>query len=162
MTGTMQIRDHLLHELQLGVKTSCSLIKLIGEEEWDFRPQDNMRTLLQLVHHLTAIPASDLAILQEKSQPEVEAVENSASDIRDTAELIRRYQANYDTFRDYIVSLSEDELLNKSTKAFYAEHGMVQVKWLIEVVTHTFHHRSQLYNYLKQSGHELSFFMLYG
>ena len=111
MSGTMQIRDHLLQELQLGVKTSCSLIKLIREEEWDFRPQDNMRTLLQLVHHLTAIPASDLAILQEKPQPEVDKVEHSASDIRDTEELVRRFQANYDTFRDYIVALSEDELL---------------------------------------------------
>jgi uncharacterized damage-inducible protein DinB len=162
MSGVTQIRDHLLQELELAVQTSSNLIALIKEEEWEFRPQSNMRSLLELVHHLIAIPASDLAIMQERSQSEVEQVENGAAGIRDTAELLGRYESNLAAFKQYILSLSEEELLEKSTTAFYLEHGMVQVKWLIEVVTHSFHHRSQLYNYLKQNGHELSFFMLYG
>ncbi|MEC0247395.1 DinB family protein [Paenibacillus chitinolyticus] len=161
MSGVMQIRDHLLDELELSVRTSEALIRRIGPEEWGFTPGENMRTLLQLVHHIAALPASDLAILQEKSQPEVELVENGAQDITDPEQLAKRLRTHFDTLKAYMVSLSEDELLNKETKAFYLEHGMPQIKWLIEIVTHLFHHRSQLYNYLKQNGHELNFFMLY-
>ncbi|GAF07616.1 DinB family protein [Paenibacillus pini] len=161
VNGVMQIRNHLLEELELSVRTSCNLIRSIKPEEWEYQPQDNMRTLLQLVHHLVSIPASDLAIMQEQPQPEIELVENDASSITHPEELAQRFESNFDKLRTYMVSLSEDDFLNKSTKAFYADHGMVQVKWLIEVVTHTFHHRSQLYNYLKQQGHELHFSMLY-
>ena len=162
MNGVMQIRDHLLQELELAVRTSGSLIEKIQPEEWSYQPQENMRTLLQLVHHLVSIPTSDLAIMQELSEPEVAQAENQVSDVTNPAELAKQFQRNYEALHSYMMSLSEEDLLNKSTKAFYADHGMVQIKWLIEVVTHTFHHRSQLYNYLKQSGHELHFFMLYG
>ncbi|UHA73545.1 DinB family protein [Paenibacillus sp. 481] len=162
MSGVAQIRDHLLAEIDLAVRTSEALLARITPEEWEYRPADNMRTLLELAHHLVSIPASDLAILQEKSQAEVEQVEMSVSGMRDPQELAARFRANYEQLRVYMLSLSEDELLNKSSKAFYLEHGMVQIKWLIEIVTHSFHHRSQLYNYLKQSGHELQFFVLYG
>ncbi|WP_338552679.1 DinB family protein [Paenibacillus sp. KS-LC4] len=161
MSGTFTVRDHLLEELELSVRTSCSFIAQIQPSEWDFRPQDNMRSLLELVHHIVAIPASDLAILQEKTEHEVVAVENGAAGITSPDELIQRFQANLATFKQYILSLSEEELLNRSSKAYYLEHGIVQIKWLIEVVTHTFHHRSQLYNYLKQNGHDVNFFMLY-
>ncbi|KQN98992.1 DinB family protein [Paenibacillus sp. Leaf72] len=161
MSGTFAVRDHLLEELELSVRTSCTLIAQIQPTQWDFRPQDNMRSLMELVHHLVAIPATDLAILQERTEQEVAEVENGAAGITSPDELIQRFQANLELFKQYILSLSEDELLTKSSKAYYLEHGMVQVKWLIEVTTHTFHHRSQLYNYLKQNGHDLNFFMLY-
>jgi Uncharacterized protein conserved in bacteria len=161
MSGVMQIRDHLLDELELAVRTSENLIKRIRPDEWGYQPRENMRTLLELVHHLVSVPASDLAILQEKPQPEVAQVENRVADVTDPEQLVQEFRRNVDALRQYFVSLGEEDLLQKSTKAFYLEHGTVQIKWLIEIVTHLFHHRSQLYNYLKQSGHELHFVMLY-
>lgn len=158
----MKVRDHLLEELELSVRTSGNLIQRIKLEEWAYRPQDNMRTLQELVYHLVSIPVSDLAILQERTGEEVSEVENRVQGMTDPGQLAAQFRANYESLRDYIVSLSEDELLNKSTRAFYLDHGMVQIKWLIEIVTHTFHHRSQLYNYLKQNGHDVQFFVLYG
>ncbi|WP_188997868.1 DinB family protein [Paenibacillus nasutitermitis] len=162
MSGVMTFRDQLLEELELAVRTSAALITRISPEQWDYRPADNMRTLLELVHHLVSIPASDLAIMQEKTQEEVQNVEGQISGLSEPEQLAQLFRQNYETLHAYITSLSEEELLHKSTKAFYLEHGMVQSKWLIEIVTHSFHHRSQLYNYLKQMGHDLNFFMLYG
>jgi len=161
MNGVEQIRNHLLDELELAVRTVESLLARINQDEWGYRPADNMRTLLELTHHLVSIPATDLVILQEKTQEEVDQIETSVKEMKDPQELAARFRANYDLLREYMLSLSEDELLHKPTKAFYLEHGTVQIKWLIEIVTHSFHHRSQLYNYLKQKGHELQFFMLY-
>jgi uncharacterized damage-inducible protein DinB len=161
MNGTLQIRDHLLNELETGVRTGASLIGLIRPEDWAYRPQDNMRSLVELVHHFIQITASDLAIMQEKSEAEVGVVENSLSGIEDVEKLVATLWGNLEAYKAYIVSLSEEDLLNRSTKAFYMEHGHLQAQWQIETLTHVFHHRSQLYNYLKQQGHELNFFMLY-
>ncbi|SEB07682.1 DinB family protein [Paenibacillus sp. 276b] len=161
MNGTLQIRNHLLNELETGVRTGASLIRLIRPEDWAYRPQDNMRSLVELVHHFIQITASDLAIMQEKSEAEVGVVENSLSGIEDNEKLEATLWGNLEVYKAYIVSLSEEELLNRSTKAFYMEHGHLQAQWQIETLTHVFHHRSQLYNYLKQQGHELNFFMLY-
>ncbi|MDK8189425.1 DinB family protein [Paenibacillus sp. UMB7766-LJ446] len=161
MNGTLQIRDHLLSELETGVRTGASLIRLIRPEDWAYRPQDNMRSLVELVHHFIQITASDLAIMQEEGEAEVGVVENSLSGIEDIEKLESTLWANLEAYKAYILSLSEEDLLNCSTKAFYMEHGHLQAQWQIETLTHVFHHRSQLYNYLKQQGHELNFFMLY-
>ncbi|MDQ0170351.1 DinB family protein [Paenibacillus tundrae] len=161
MNGTMQMRDHLLRELETGVRTGASLIRLIRPEDWAYRPQDNMRSLVELVHHFIQITASDLAIMQEKSEAEVGQVENSLAGIEDIEKLEATLWSNLEAYKAYIVSLSEEDLLTRSTKAFYMEHGHLQAQWQIETLTHVFHHRSQLYNYLKQQGHELNFFMLY-
>lgn len=161
MNGTLQIREHLLTELETGVRTGASLIRLIRSEDWTYRPQDNMRSLAELVHHFIQITASDLAIMQEKNETEVGLVENSLSGNLDTEQLEKTLWSNLEAYKTYITSLSEEDYLNRSTKAFYAEHGHLQVQWQIETLTHLFHHRSQLYNYLKQLGHELNFYMLY-
>ncbi|WP_018883720.1 DinB family protein [Paenibacillus massiliensis] len=161
MSGTFQMRDHLLQELETGVRTGAELIRRIRPEDWAYRPQDNMRSLQELVHHFVQITASDLVIMQEKGEAEVGEVENRLSGQDDPEQLATILRSNFEGYKDYIVSLSEEDLLNRSTKAFYAEHGHLQAQWQIETLTHVFHHRSQLYNYLKQLGHELHFSMLY-
>ena len=62
MSGTLQIREHLLTELETGVRTGASLIRLIRSEDWTYRPQDNMRSLVELVHHFIQIHRSGVAI----------------------------------------------------------------------------------------------------
>lgn len=161
MSEVFIIRDHLLHELEHGIKTSKRLIGKIAPEQWDYRPKENMRTLLELTHHLVMIPATDLAILQEKQGPEFDRIEGDIKSSTDPQQLCDLMQQSYESLKNYMVSLSEDEFLNKSTKPFYSDQGSVQVKWLIEIVTHLFHHRAQLFNYLKELGHDVNMFILY-
>lgn len=42
MSGTLQVRDHLLNELETGVRTGEDLIRKIRPEDWSFRPQDKL------------------------------------------------------------------------------------------------------------------------
>jgi uncharacterized damage-inducible protein DinB len=155
------IRDHLLHELGLAADTAKGLVRLINSEQWNYRPRENMRSLLELTHHLVTTPASDLAIMQEKSETEVHKIEGDIKGVTDPEKLCEVMQQSYEAFKSYIQSLDEEEFVNKSTKAFYSDEGKEQVKWLIEVVTHMFHHRAQLFNYLKELGHDVNMFMLY-
>lgn len=161
MSAVFSIRDHLLHELEHGVRTTKGLVSRITPEQWDYRPKENMRTLLELTHHLVMLPATDLAILQEKQGPEFEKIEGDIKPVTDPERLGELMQQSYEALRQYMLSLSEEDFLHKATKPFYADISNVQVKWLIEIVTHLFHHRAQLFNYLKELGHDVNMFSLY-
>lgn len=79
----------MLKKLELGIRTGATLILLIRPEDWVYRPQNNMRTLVELVHHYIQITASELAIIQEKTEADVEQVENSLYGIQDKEKLER-------------------------------------------------------------------------
>lgn len=164
MSDTFAIRDLLLEELNLAVKTTNNLINKVQKKDWDYKPSKNMRTLLELTNHFVQIPFVDLAIMQEKSGDEVNQLQNHDLFKTDPIELIKVMEEGYEAFKDYMASLSESEFLQKHTKAFYFgddSKGMSQVKWLIETTTHAFHHRAQFFNYLKQLGYEVNMFDLY-
>jgi uncharacterized damage-inducible protein DinB len=160
MNATVSLTETLLEEFYTVVRTTSNLLKKADQTVFDFRPADNMRTFLELANHLVQISHVDLAILQEKSEKEIRELEKKLS-AQNVAELTHVLEEGYHLLKSYFLSLSEEEFLNKETKAFYAEKGMTQAKWLVEIVTHAFHHRAQLFTYLKQTNHEVNMFDLY-
>jgi uncharacterized damage-inducible protein DinB len=160
MNATVSLTETLLEEFYTVVRTTSNLLKKADQSVYDFRPADNMRTFLELANHLVQIPHVDLAILQEKSEKEIRELEKKLS-AQNVAELTHVLEEGYHLLKSYFLSLSEEDFLNKETKAFYAEKGMTQAKWLVEIVTHAFHHRAQLFTYLKQTKHEVNMFDLY-
>ncbi|MCM3719396.1 DinB family protein [Fictibacillus phosphorivorans] len=160
MNATVSLTETLLEEFYTVVRTTSQLLKKADPSVYDFRPAENMRTFLELANHLVQISHVDLAILQEKSEKEIRELEKKLS-AQNVAELTHVLEEGYHLLKSYFLSLSEEEFLNKETKAFYAEKGMTQAKWLVEIVTHAFHHRAQLFTYLKQTKHEVNMFDLY-
>ncbi|ANX10630.1 damage-inducible protein DinB [Fictibacillus arsenicus] len=160
MNATVSLTETLLEEFYTVVRTTSNLLKKADQSVYDFRPADNMRTFLELANHLVQISHVDLAILQEKSEKEIRELEKKLS-AQNAAELTHVLDEGYHLLKSYFLSLSEEDFLNKETKAFYAEKGMTQAKWLVEIVTHAFHHRAQLFTYLKQTKHEVNMFDLY-
>ncbi|MBB6454133.1 putative damage-inducible protein DinB [Salirhabdus euzebyi] len=163
MSELFNVRDHLLDELYVAVRTSKKLIIKIEQKDWNYRPKENMRSLIEVTHHLVSIPLADLkCLLQEKSEDEYKLIEQQVAPIRETEQLAQVFEHNYQTLKDYFHSMNEDDLMNKVTKPFYyQEGGYVQIKWLMEILTHTFHHRAQLFNYLKELEYDVNMFDLY-
>lgn len=163
MNAINKVTDLLFEELELAVKTSINLIQKIENSQWNYRPKENMRSLVELVHHLVSIPLSDLTcLMEEKSENEYRKIELEIEEIRDQEKLGTQMQHNFEKLKDYILALSDDDLMNKITKPFYFEQGgHTQIKWLMEIVTHTYHHRAQLFNYMKQLDHDINMFDLY-
>lgn len=163
MNAINKMTDLLFEELDLAVKTSINLILKIENSQWNYRPKENMRSLVELVHHLVSLPLSDLTcLMEEKSENEYRKIELDIEEIRDQEKLGTQMQHNFEKLKDYILSLSDDDLMNKKTKPFYFEQGgHTQIKWLMEIVTHTYHHRAQLFNYMKQLDHDINMFDLY-
>jgi uncharacterized damage-inducible protein DinB len=160
MNVTVSLIEILLEEFYTVVRTTNNLLKKADQSVFDFRPADNMRSFLELANHLVQISHVDLAILQEKSEKDIRHLEKKLS-AANVGELTHVLEEGYHLLKSYFLSLSEEEFLNKETKAFYAEKGMTQAKWLVEIVTHAFHHRAQLFTYLKQTKHDVNMFDLY-
>lgn len=160
MSGISLMRDVLLKELETGVRTTRILLAKVETDQWAYRPAGNMMSLLELAHHLTQIPLIDLAILQEKDEVEVKRLEKETE--YETADrLATLMEQGFEELSRYMKRLTEEDFLQKETRPFYADHPSTQAKWLTEIVTHVFHHRAQLFNYLKQLGHPVNMFDLY-
>ncbi|HEY0828300.1 MAG TPA: DinB family protein [Bacilli bacterium] len=164
MSNAFAIRELLFEELYLAVRTTIKLITKVKAEHWEYRPGENMRSLKELANHLVQIPYVDLAIMQEKNSDTVDKLQNTDLFTTDPQEMIKIMEQGFMALQDYIVSFTENDLLQKHTKAFYSgedSNGYSQAKWLVEITTHAFHHRGQLFNYLKQLGYQVNMFDLY-
>lgn len=161
MQAVIEMKGLLLHELEHIVRTSSSLIGKISPGHWEYRPRENMRSLLELAQHLVSVPSVDLLILQEQGQPDIRRVEDEINEARTAERLSAWMDKGFQDLKAYMEGLSEEDFLHKATKPFYLEQGSVQAKWLIEIVTHAQHHRAQLFNYLKELGYEVNMFDLY-
>lgn len=150
MTG----RGMLLAELERMARNCCMLGRLVEARHLEWRPQPNMRSLIELANHLAQIPLVDLRILSGAKQEEVHELEDSLW--RDNPEawctLLRE---GYTEVRQYMEALSFDQYENGSGTAYYGRtqtNGM----WLLEIVTHLTHHRAQLFMYLKLNGYPVN------
>lgn len=161
MKAAAIVRDALFHEMESGIRSTKHLLGKVKSEDWNYSPAGNMRTLKQLVSHLVSIPEVDLGILQEKKHEEIMELENKYNLLDNTDNMAAAMDKGYKALHTYMTFLSDEDFLWKKTKAFYLEYGSTQVQWLTEIVTHLFHHRAQLFTYLKQLGYEVSMEDLY-
>ncbi|MBB6732011.1 DinB family protein [Cohnella zeiphila] len=158
-----RVKDLLFEEMELALATTCSLLPMIREDQWDYRPRDDMRSLIELARHLAHVPAQELAILQEQSKEQVGKLVMSISRLRDAEALSEVMRDGVLALKEYMNSLDEKELLYRSTAPFFAKHQpVVQFKWLMEITTHLYHHRGQMFTYMKQLGIPVSMRDLYG
>lgn len=160
MTAVQELQHLLFEELELIVRTTTNLLAKVKPEDVAFRPQPDMRTLRELAEHLAAIPEVDLLILQEHTAEEVRILEQRFTET-EFSKLGAAMAEGLKPLRQYMNTLTEEDFLHKKTTPFYLEHGTAQAKWLIEIVTHAQHHRSQLFTYMKMHGYEVSMFDLY-
>jgi len=150
MTG----RGLLLNELDWIVKNCCAFLKMIKPEDLDWRPADNFRTLAELANHLGQIPAVDYRIVKGDGELEIERLEQSLTR-ENPADLVKVMQDGAVDVRRFMERLSFDDYENGSATAYFGR-TQTHARWLLEIVTHMYHHRSQLFMYLKLRGYEVS------
>lgn len=155
MTGRLQ----LLEELKRITENCSRLLALAQDEHLDYRPQDGMRSLAELGNHLAQIPSIDLTILRGATEKEVQDRERELArpDPAGWQEVLRDGQTE---LHRYIERLSLDEYENNSGTAFYGR-TQTNAQWLLEIVTHLYHHRAQFFMYLKLNGYDVSTKTLY-
>ncbi|NGP46225.1 DinB family protein [Bacillaceae bacterium SIJ1] len=155
------LRNELLSELEVGIRSMEGLLKKVQVEDWAYKPADNMRSLKELAQHIVSIPEVDLQIMQEKDQQLIEGLEEKYHQMDSAEAMIEGMNKGFAKYKAYMLSLSEEDFLTKKTKPFYHDKASTQAHWLVEEVSHLFHHRGQFFNCLKQLGYDVDMFDLY-
>lgn len=152
-------QEDLFAELHSLRRSVAKLLPEIPPHSEDWRPQDNMRSAWELANHLVQIPAIDVLICREEPQEVVRARESSLQ--ASTVEgLLAVWDLGLAEAVAHFGSLSPAEFDSLETTAFYG-HKMAAKAWLLEIVTHTHHHRAQLFTYLKLKGRPVHMGHLY-
>jgi uncharacterized damage-inducible protein DinB len=140
---------------------SGSIQKLLGliGSDGDYRPRERMRTLLELANHLVQIPAVDLLILKGGTQDEVRALEAQLTST-DPERLFQVWTEGVAALKAYYAPYETAALAAERRKAFYG-HEATLAQWLLDILTHAYHHRAQLFTYLKELGRPIDMFILY-
>ncbi|HYF94655.1 MAG TPA: DinB family protein [Symbiobacteriaceae bacterium] len=131
----------------------------IPPESLGWRPRENMRTVMELANHLAQIPSIDLAIMQSATEAEIRALEGSLHR-SNPAELVHVWRAGVGAVAEFFGALPSAEFESRIGTAFYG-HAVPMSEWLLEVITHAYHHRAQLFTYLKILGRPVDMFTLY-
>jgi len=152
-------QEHLLRELQNVGRSVERLFSLLPADRLEWRPQENMRTLLELANHLAQVPSVDLKILQGAAQPEVQGLERALTR-GDAGALTEVWRHGVEAVAAYYGPLTAERFMTETGKAFYG-HEATLSEWLLEIITHTYHHRAQLFTYLKLMGLPVDMFTLY-
>jgi uncharacterized damage-inducible protein DinB len=154
----------LLRELEWISGNVARLLTLVKPDDLDYRPAENMRTLRELGHHLAQIPAVDLAIMRGLKQEEVQAEEQRLTTEAEQRALPAGWagvigSGSKDLAR-FMETLPMNEFEAGSGSAFYGR-TQTYAQWLLETVTHLYHHRAQFFGYLKLLGYDVASRNLY-
>jgi uncharacterized damage-inducible protein DinB len=133
-----------LRELSPSVPRLFSLIPP-GNKDWS--PGKKMRTLIEVANHLAQIPSIDLTILQGSSETEVQEMERTLF-MNNRVDLTSVWEGGLDAIEQFYGTLPTEEYHTRICKAFYG-YSATPEKWLLDIITHGYHHRSQLFTYLK-------------
>jgi uncharacterized damage-inducible protein DinB len=156
----MTIRGLLFSELERLAANCRRLLALPRAEHLDWRPAANMRSLAELANHLAQIPAVDLQILKGAPEEQIGTLEQELLRSEPAAWVEVMGQGLTDLLR-YMEKLSVDNFEHDSATAYYGR-TQTHAQWLFEILGHLYHHRAQLFNYLKQLGYPVNTRTLYG
>lgn len=154
----MDARD-LLAELRFLRTTMERLYAQAQPADAGWRLVPAMRTLLELGNHLAQIPAVDLACSREQPQADVQQLE-AALRREQFDQLLAVWDQGCQAVEAHFGNMPAEEFETRSSRAFYG-HAAVQKQWLLNMVTHAYHHRGQFFTYLKVLGRPVDMFTLY-
>ncbi len=143
-------RELLLDRLRAVAETCTDLLAACPRHRLDFRPGPGVRSLHELADHFAAVPLVDLAVLQGNPKQVAGAIEDAlhGAGPDDWVDVFAR---GVRAVRDYFAGLTEEEFESRSTRAHYGT-ARPQCVWLVELIGHLFHHRGQLYAWLRLAG----------
>jgi len=143
-------RDDLIHQLVRVGHSVEGLFRLCPIERLEFVPAEGMRSLLDLGNHFAALPLVDLAILQGNPRQVTDTIEDALHGAG-PEEWVEIFERGVRAVGEYFEGLSDEEFEGRATRAHYGT-AHPQSVWLLELVNHIYHHRGQLYVYLKLLG----------
>ncbi|SFC71988.1 MULTISPECIES: DinB family protein [Bacillaceae] len=123
------------------------MIDLINEEDLNFRPVKDKKSIGELVQHLSELIGADMEIMSGASQ-EIMVKYYTGVECKSLVEMKSLLQKNFHELKECYFNMKEKELVEKSTSYWGLQYS--KFEWLLEILVHFTHHRAQLHMLLVQ------------
>lgn len=131
-----------LQQLKVSVDTSIQILNQYNEDDLKIKPIQSKRSLFEMCAHLSLICYADLLILNGITEKELHTfyLEHTPLTIVQVQQkMIEGYTLLSNTFLSY----SDDELIEIMTAYWGVSYS--RFEWLLEIVSHFYHHRGQIH-----------------
>nr|WP_176525929.1 DinB family protein [Bacillus sp. AFS001701] len=123
------------------------MIDLINEEDLNFRPVEEKKSIGELVQHLCELIGADIEIMSGASQ-EIMVKYYTKVECKSLVEMKSLLQKNFHELKEFYFNMKEKDLVEKATSYWGLQYS--KFEWLLEILVHFTHHRAQLHMLLVQ------------
>ncbi|MEE6452028.1 DinB family protein [Gottfriedia acidiceleris] len=123
------------------------MIDLINEEDLNFQPIEDKKSIGELVQHLCELIGADMEIMSGASQ-EMMVHYYTLVECKSLVEMKSLLQKNFHELKEFYLNMNENDLVAKTTSYWGLQYS--RFEWLLEILVHFTHHRAQLHMLLVQ------------
>ncbi|MCA0972528.1 DinB family protein [Halobacillus litoralis] len=130
------------HQLEIVIASVSEMIGQLDHEDLSFRPTEGKRSIGELIEHIATIPAADGHISNEATEEEMKAFYSSIS-LKTKDEMLEALFDHFSQLKVQFENFTEDQLFTETTSWWgvtYTRFG-----WLLQILSHMYHHRGQLH-----------------
>ncbi|MCG1008821.1 DinB family protein [Salinicoccus sp. ID82-1] len=132
----------VLKQIKVAVDTLVEIIDTLEESDLQKRPTEGKFSIGEMLEHTALICEADWRISNSATQKEMEEFYTSFS-LMSLVAIKEELLHGYDSLEKNYSNLSNEQLLEK-TSAYWGV-TYTRYEWLLEILTHIFHHRGQLH-----------------
>lgn len=143
-----EILKPIFNQLNIAIQSLITMSEQFTEEELAISPITNKRSIMEIFRHIAVICRADHVISCEATEDEMcefynRNEPNTLQEIR--VHLSENYLYLYQVYAEY----TKEQLFESKTS--YWGVSYTRYEWLIEIVSHVYHHRGQLHSLLAQN-----------
>ncbi|RFU68666.1 DinB family protein [Bacillus sp. V59.32b] len=139
----------VLHQLSVAVNSSIQMLEQTPDELLEWKPDENKRTLREMYVHLAILCKANYYIMSGYSQKEMEEFYLQANPV--SKQEIKECMTDSLAFlSDKALHLTESQLSEKQPS--YWGTVYTRYEWLLEILSHFYHHRGQIHAFLTVKG----------
>lgn len=137
----------VFHQLEIAVRSIVDMASQLTEEDLAFRPAKNKRSVGELLSHLAVICKADYYISNEASEEQM-ARFYAANSSETLYEIKASIWNNYTFLYKEYASFTLEQLQENKTSYWGVTYS--RYEWLLQILSHVYHHRGQLHTILTQ------------
>ncbi|KGP71229.1 DinB family protein [Pontibacillus yanchengensis] len=132
----------IFHQIDVLVDTMVTLIDQLDEYDLKRRPTEGKHSIGELLAHLSTICEADLLIADEKTVEEMEAYYTTLQ-VKTKQDVKEQLIRTVNVLKERYASYGEHEIWEETTSHWGVTYS--RYEWLLEMLTHLYHHRGQLH-----------------
>jgi uncharacterized damage-inducible protein DinB len=136
---------YVFHQIRVAVKSIVEVVDCLEENDLQQRPTTTKQSIGELLGHIATICRADYYIAEGANQKEMAAFYSSVS-LDSKEEIKEELLNNYTFLQEQFMRFNEEQLHEEMTSYWGTTYS--RYEWLLEIVTHLYHHRGQLHSML--------------